>query len=70
MEEEKAVGSWKKEFSSFLQRIRRASALCTSAADSGTMGGHLPHDLLHCPDESAGGTIHCISKVVTAMKTC
>lgn len=29
MEEEKAVWSWKKEFSSFLQRIRCASALCS-----------------------------------------
>ena len=28
-----------------------------SAADSGTVGGHLPHDLLHDPDESAGGTV-------------
>ena len=28
-----------------------------SAADSGAVGGHLPHDLLHDPDESAGGTV-------------
>ena len=28
-----------------------------SAADSGAVGGHLPHDLLHNPDESAGGTV-------------
>ena len=34
MEEEKAVGSWKKEFSSFLQRIRCASALCSTYPQS------------------------------------
>ena len=28
-----------------------------SAADSGAVGGHLPHDLLHDPDESAGGAV-------------
>ena len=28
-----------------------------SATDSGAMGGHLPHDLLHDPDESAGGAV-------------
>ena len=29
----------------------------SSAADSGAVGGHLPHDLLHDPDESAGGAV-------------
>ena len=36
----------------------------TSAADSGAVGGYLPHDLLHDPDESAGGAV--LKMLVTA----
>lgn len=39
-----------------------------SAADSGAVGGHLPHDLLHNPDESAGGTVLFVALASWVMK--
>ena len=37
--------------------LKLAHFSAASAADSGAVGGHLPHDLLYDPDESAGGTV-------------
>ena len=37
--------------------LKLALFSAASAADSGAVGGHLPHDLLHDPDESAGGAV-------------
>lgn len=37
--------------------VETCPSSAASVADSGAVGWHLPHDLLHDPDESAGGTV-------------
>ena len=37
--------------------LKLALFSAVSAADSGAVGGHLPHDLLHDPDKSAGRAV-------------